>query len=88
MLKTLLTTKEVAKLLQCKPSYIRKPEMILALQGIKIGNKYRFEEKDVESYIQQQRILTRILCEELIEEKKAPKNTHCRKKRASKHNLW
>lgn len=88
MLETLLTTKEVAELLQCKPSYIRKPEMILALQGIKIGNKYRFKLKHVESYIQQQQILTRILCEELIEEKKAPKNTHRRKKRASKHNLW
>ena len=88
MLKTLLTTSEVAKLLQCTEAYIRKPEMILALQGLRIGNKYRFEVKNVEFFIQQQKDATQIQCEEILQAKNSPNKTLLKKKRASKHNLW
>ena len=81
-----LTTKEVAMLLNCSESLVRRQDMKKKLGAFYIAKRaLRFPEDKVDAYVNLQKKQS---SENASEEAAAVKNTHCRKKLHSKFNLF
>lgn len=80
------TTKEVAALLNCSESLVRRKDMKEKLGAFYIGKKaLRYPKESVDSYINEQKKQS---SEKTSEAPTAVKNTHRRKKLHSKFDLF
>jgi excisionase family DNA binding protein len=55
-MKRLLTTQEVADYLGKSPWWIRENIGVLGIPAIKVGRHWRFEEKEIESWLELNRM--------------------------------
>jgi excisionase family DNA binding protein len=57
-MKRLLTTQEVAEYLGKSPWWIRENIGALGIPAIKVGRHWRFDEKDIESWLMLNRVVS------------------------------
>ncbi|MGX7947715.1 helix-turn-helix transcriptional regulator [Oleidesulfovibrio alaskensis] len=77
----LLTVRDVATLLSCSESLVRRADMKQALGAVRIGKRgVRFKRELIEAYLQSQRTDST--------ECKSEKKVHKKSMLTSKHGLW
>ena len=52
---TIYTPKDVATILQCAVAYVKKELRLDKMKGVKIGNRWRIDSRDLDDYINKKR---------------------------------